>query len=161
MENINKILIKSYEEKDAPFLASIYFNTIHNINIKDYSPEQINAWAPLSSVETEGWIKKWHRVPPFVAVLNDTIVGFAEFEDSGHIDCFYCHHDYQRCGIGTALINAIEDEAKKNNIKKLFAEVSITAKPFFIAKGFKVVKEQSVNIRGVNLTNFVMERLLG
>jgi len=158
MQNIKKIIIRSYEEKDAPFLAAIYFNTIHNINSKDYSSEQINAWAP--SIDIEGWIKKWHRVPPFVAVLNDTIVGFAEFEENGHIDCFYCHYEYQRCGIGNALMNAIEVKARKDNIKMIFAEVSITAKPFFLANGFKIVKEQSVNIRGVNLTNFVMEKIL-
>ncbi len=156
---IKDILIKLYEEKDAPFLAAIFFNTIHNINSKDYSSEQINAWAP--PIEIERWIKKWRKVPPFVAVLNDTIVGFAEFEENGHIDCFYCHHEYQRCGVGTVLMNTIEDEAKKNNIKTIYAEVSITAKPFFAEKGFKIVKEQSVNVRGINLTNFVMEKILG
>jgi len=156
----NKIQIKPYEKNDAPFLASIYFNTIHHINLKDYSPEQINAWAPVTSLEAEDWMKKWEKISPLVAVQSHQIVGFAEFEKDGHIDCFYCHHEYQRCGVGTALMNAIENQAKDNHVGKIFAEVSITAKPFFEAKGFNVVKEQTVNIRGVTLTNFVMEKLL-
>lgn len=54
----------------------------------------------------------------------------------------------------------IEDRARKNKINKLFAEVSITARPFFEAKGFTVKKQQLVIIRGVELTNFVMEKKL-
>lgn len=160
MGNINNILIKTYEEKDAPFLVAIYFNTIHNVNTKDYSSEQINAWAPNTSLETEGWIKKWRKVSPIVAVINQKIVGFAEFEDNGHIDCFYCHHEFQGCGIGTAMMNVIEDKARKNNIRRIFSEVSITAKSFFESKRFHVVKKQEVNLRGVILVNYVMEKIL-
>lgn len=160
MKNCSKILIRTYEEQDAPFLAAIYFNTIHKINARDYSPKQINAWAPTSSLETEGWIKKWRKLSPIIAILDHKIVGFVEFEETGHIDCFYCHHEYQGCGVGTALINAIESKARKNNINKLFAEVSITARPFFEAQGFNVIKEQCVEIRGVTLTNFVMEKFI-
>ncbi|MHB1949598.1 MAG: GNAT family N-acetyltransferase [Gammaproteobacteria bacterium] len=43
-----------------------------------------------------------------VAVMDDKIVGFAELEDNGHIDCFYCHHEYQGCGVGSALMREIE-----------------------------------------------------
>lgn len=50
-------------------------------------------------------------------------------------------------------------KANDLNLKRVFAEVSITAKPFFEAKGFKVVKQQNVDIRGVKLTNFIMENI--
>lgn len=149
-----------YKEIDAPFLAAIYFNTIHSINAKDYLPKQLDAWAPRSSLEPEGWMRKWQRIPPIVATINDIIVGFAEFEDNGHIDCFYCHHEYQGCGVGSALMKEVEDRAKNSKINKIFAEVSITAKPFFEARGFVVKKEQSVMIRGMTLTNFVMEKIM-
>lgn len=127
-----KITIRLYNnEADAAFLAAIYFNTIHKINAKDYSPEQLDAWAPTSSLEREGWMRKWEKLPPIVAEIDNEIVGFAELEDNGHIDCFYCHHEYQGCGIGSALMKEIEDRARKNKLNKLFAEVSITARPFF------------------------------
>ena len=156
----SNVTVRSYSKADAPFLAAIFFYTIHHINTKDYSTEQVNAWAPSTSLETEGWIKKWKNLPPIVATIDDKVVGFAEFEDNGHIDCFYCHHEYQRCGVGSALMREIENKAKKINVNKIFAEVSITAKPFFEVKGFIVNKEQSVIIRGVSLTNFVMEKIL-
>ena len=46
-----KITIRQYDYSDAQDLANIYYYTIHNINSKDYSEEQINAWAPSSSLE--------------------------------------------------------------------------------------------------------------
>lgn len=159
MKKANNVLIRSYKEDDAPFLAAIYFNTIHIINAKDYSLEQVNAWAPTSSLDAEDWRKKWRRIPPIIATLDQKVVGFVEFEENGHIDCFYCHHEYQGCGVGTALMKAVENKAYKLNINRIYSEVSITAKPFFEAKGFSVVKEQSVNLRGVVLTNFIMEKL--
>lgn len=88
------------------------------------------------------------------------MVGFAEFETNGHIDCFYVHHDFQRVGIGSSLMSAIENDARTNKISRIFAEVSITAKPFFQRNGFVVIKEQCKLIRGVELTNFIMEKVL-
>jgi putative acetyltransferase len=160
----NTITIRPYTETDAPLLAAIYFHTIHNINAKDYTKEQLDVWAPLTSVDASSWLDKWQTLPPLVAVAtcedSDVIVGFAEFEANGHIDCFYCHHDYQGCGVGSALMNAIEEKAKEHGLTKIFAEVSVTAKPFFVAKGFQVMKQQVVTLQRVELVNFMMEKTL-
>lgn len=152
--------VRRYQDSDAKFLSQIYYNTIHTINAKDYTQEQLNAWAPTSCFEVDGWKKKWANLPPFVALINDIIVGFAEFEPNGHIDCFYVHHEFQGHGIGSLLINEIEKEASDKKCLRIYAEVSITAKPFFEAKGFNVVKQQTAMIQGIELTNFVMEKIL-
>ena len=154
-----KITPRPYKISDAQALANIYYYTIHHINIRDYSIEQVNAWAPSSCLELDGWKKKWEKLPPIVATLNDEIVGFTEFESSGHIDCFYVHHQHQGKGVGSVLMAAIDANAKKNNIIRLYSEVSITAKPFFEKMGFAIIKKQLVNIRGCELTNFIMEKI--
>jgi putative acetyltransferase len=151
------ILIRKYQETDAKYLAYIYYNTIHNINIRDYTQEQVDAWAPEGSLETDGWSKKWQKLPPCVAVIDDNIVGFTEFDDNGYIDCFYCHHEYIGKGIGKALMNYIKSLAVENSISRIWAEVSITAKPFFESQGFEVTNKQTVNVRGVDMINYVME----
>ncbi|KTD53818.1 putative N-acetyltransferase YafP [Legionella santicrucis] len=154
-----KIIIRQYIPDDAQHLANIYYHTIHHINVKDYSEDQVNAWAPDSSLDLTGWEKKWETITPLVALMDNKIVGFAEFELNGHIDCFYVHHEYQGFGIGSSLMNEVFNKANELNLKRVFAEVSITAKPFFESKGFKVVKQQNVEIRGVKLTNFIMENI--
>ncbi|MBA3604080.1 MAG: GNAT family N-acetyltransferase [Parachlamydiaceae bacterium] len=155
-----KIIVRSYKSGDAQDLARIYYNTIHEVNAKDYSEIQLDAWAPKSSIETEGWSKKFAKSNPFVAVIDETLVGFAEFEPNGHIDCFYCHHEWIGFGVGKALMNAIHENAGNNNISKIFAEVSITARPFFEKHGFTVTEKQKVSIDGKELINFKMEKVL-
>ncbi len=154
------IKVRRYMEGDAKSIAELFYNTIHTVNAKDYTKEQLDVWAPYSSVDDySGWKEKLEKIKPYVAVIDNQIVGFAEFEPNGHIDCFYVHHEYQGHGIGSALMNSIDEEARTKAISRIYAEVSITAKPFFEAKSFKVVKQQTVTLRGVELTNFVMEKV--
>jgi len=156
------ISVRDYRPEDAQELANIYFHTIHRINIKDYTQEQVDAWASPSGFKSssgvEGWAKKFARTKPLVAVIEDKIVGFAEFEPNGHIDCFYCHHEWIGKGAGSALMKEILVRAKKNHIHRVFAEVSITAKPFFEKCNFVVVMEQVDYKKGIGLVNYKMER---
>ena len=96
----------------------------------------------------------------FVADDDGALAGFGELEPNGHIDCFYCHHAYQRRGIGSMIYNQIEQEALSLGITRLFTEASITARAFFESHGFSMVKQQEVVLRGVGFTNFVMEKVL-
>lgn len=152
-----KIQIAQYQEQYAKDLAEIYYNTIHLINIKDYTKEQLYAWAPRSLLNPKNWIKKWEKTLPYVALIDNKPVGFIEFESNGHIDCFYVHHKYQNIGVGSALIDMVDKRARENLLPKIYAEVSITAKSFFEKKGFKVVKQQTI-CKGVEIINFIMEK---
>lgn len=154
------IEVRMYRPSDARSLVDIFYNTIHKINIQDYTPEQVNAWAPESFLNLDGWTKKWAKLKPFVAVIDNQLVGFAEFEDNGYIDCFYVHHAFQRCGVGGTLMEVISRKAKEKNINIIFADVSITARPFFESQNFKVVKEQIIEKRGAKLKNYKMEKSL-
>ena len=152
------IIVRSYDEQDTEELAKIYYHTIHNINCRDYTKEQLDVWAPETSLQPQGWLKKFQRTNPFVATANEQIVGFAEFEPNGHIDCFYCHYEWVGKGVGSALLNAINEKALEFGVDKIFAEVSITAKPFFEKNEFKVIRKQEVEREGLKLVNFQMEK---
>lgn len=156
-----EISIRDYHSGDVQALANIFYNTIHRINIQHYTEKQVDVWAPKSSVEnTEGWAKKFARTNPIIATIGDEIVGFAEFEPNGHIDCFYCHHEWIGKGVGSALMKEILQRAKNNHIPLIFSEVSITAKPFFEKWGFRILTQQTIVRKGVELTNFKMERIV-
>lgn len=155
-----KISIRNYHPEDVEALANIYFNTIHRINIQHYTESQVDAWAPKSSLETERWATKFLKTKPIVAVAEGKIVGFAEFEPDGHIDCFYVHHEWIGKGVGAALMSEIFARAQSQNIDRIFVEASITAKPFFEKQGFVILSEQTVVIKDIKLTNYKMEKRL-
>ncbi len=157
------ILIRLFQPEDGDRLAQLFHDTVREVNIRDYSPEQVKAWAPDDLYKWD-WIKECTNNFTYVAEVEKgnekEIAGFAQLENDGHIDCFFCHKDYQRCGVGTRLYRAIEAKALELKIEHLFVEVSITARPFFRSRGFSVVREQQVFCRGEKLTNFVMSKSL-
>ncbi|KKJ75659.1 hypothetical protein WH95_17005 [Kiloniella litopenaei] len=153
------MIIRPHTPKDAVTLLQLFHDTVHNVNIQDYTQEQINAWAP-ESFDLNRWQERTKGYFIFVAEDDSGIVGFAELETNGHIDCFYVHHQKQGLGIGHKLIEAVEEKAKTLNLNEIYAEVSITARPFFEKKGFKIQEEQEVSIRGQKLKNYKMNRFL-
>ncbi|PQO44439.1 GNAT family N-acetyltransferase [Blastopirellula marina] len=141
-------------------LWSLFHDTIHQVNALDYSLEQIAVWAP-DEIEMLHWIARMEGINPLVAVAGRQVVGFTDLQSDGLVDMFFVHHQWQGQGIGKRLFAAIEEEADRLGLSELHSHVSITARPFFESRGFVVVKQQEVEIRGVSLTNFVMRKSLG
>lgn len=72
----------------------------------------------------------------------------------GYLDRLYVHADYQGRGVASAICEELERPVRG----KIVTHASITAKPFFEKRGYRVVREQQVERRGVLLTNYVMEK---
>ena len=153
------MLIRLFQKQDSDQIAQLFHDTVREVNIYDYSTAQVNAWAP-DDLHIPEWSESCAKKFTYVAEEEGEIIGFGQLEADGHIDCFFCHKDYQRCGVGTRLYRAIEAKALELRIERLFVEASITARAFFKNRGFAVVKEQQVMIRGENFTNFVMDKSL-
>ncbi|MBE9049781.1 GNAT family N-acetyltransferase [Nostocales cyanobacterium LEGE 11386] len=151
--------VRRYEIGDTEAIMKLFSDTIHEVNIRDYTKAQIDAWTSIN-MDVEVWMNSLKSKLTYVAQEDDNILGFGELEANGHIDRFYCHKDFQGQGVGTKILEQIELTARDLKIQKLFVEASITAKPFFERKNFIVVKKQEVERKGQKLTNFVMEKML-
>ena len=42
------MIIRKFIEEDIKEVYNLFINTVHSINIKDYTQQQINLWAPKS-----------------------------------------------------------------------------------------------------------------
>jgi len=151
--------IRLFKPEDCDRIAQLFHDTVRSVNIQDYSADQVHAWAP-ENLYFRDWVEVCSSRFTYIAVEAEEIVGFAELEASGHIGCFYCHKDYQRRGVGTRLYQTIEAKAVELGIVRIYTEASITARAFFKSRGFAVVKEQQVSVRGQKFTNFAMEKNL-
>jgi putative acetyltransferase len=151
------VKIRLFEARDTGQIAQLFHQTVREVNIRDYSERQVRAWAP-DDIDFQDWQQAFSNRFTYVADDAGTIAGFGDLETDGHIDRFFCHKDYQRCGIGTQIYQAIEAKAVEVNLRCLFTEASITAKPFFQRMGFSVVKEQNVFCRGETFTNYAMKK---
>ena len=151
--------LRRYKKSDIPQIASLYYDTIHQVNSKDYSPSQIQAWAPRV-YPTRFWATRFQRYTVYVVEEKQQIIGFAEFEKTGHIDCFYVHYVWQGKGVGSLLMNAIERQARQRRLSRLFADVSLTAMPFFKHHGFAIKRKQKKIYRGQRFSQYVMIKRL-
>lgn len=151
------IKIRKYKETDARALWKIFYDTIRNVNIRDYSQAQVEAWAP-DNFDPEIWQRKMNSISPFIAEIDGKIVGYADLQKNGLIDNFFCHYEHQGKGIGRCLMEHVLNVGKQQGISRFYSEVSITARPFYEKFGFTVVLEQIVKVRGQTLRNFVMEK---
>lgn len=145
--------LRRYKQSDCRELAELFYNTVHTVNAADYNNEQLNAWA-TGRVDLEAWNKSLQEHYSIVAVDKGIIVGFGDIDQTGYLDRLYVHADYQGRGIATAICNKLEQSVSG----KIVTHASVTAKPFFEKRGYKVIKEQRVERQGVFLTNFVMEK---
>ncbi len=153
------ITLRPYRPDDAPALLALFRDTIRRVNSRDYSPTQIAAWAS-DDIDVAAWRGRF--TGRFVAVAEEAgrPVGFADLEPDGHIDRFFISADHQRRGIGWQLLAAVVAEARRVGLARLFTEASITARPFFESQGFAVLTPQMVTCRGVEFTNYRMQRVL-
>lgn len=152
------IVIRDYLESDAEVLWKLFFNTIRNINSRDYSQAQVEAWAS-DSIDIEYWTKRMSGLSPFVAEIDGVIVGYTDLQSDGLIDHFFCHHEYQGKGVGRAMMNHVMELGQVRGVHRYYSEVSITARPFYEHLGFRVVNDKIQEVRGQKLRYYLMEKI--
>ena len=135
-------------------MAELFYQTVHSVNAQDYTREQLDAWA-TGEVDSQAWDKSFRAHRTIVATESGKIVGFGDMDETGYLDRLYVHKDYQGQGVASAICDELERFAAG---KTITTHASITAKPFFLHRGYRVVRKQEVIRRGVVLTNFVMEK---
>lgn len=156
-------LLRPYRPSDAAPLLELFQDTIRRVNCRDYAPAQIAAWS--SGIELSAWTAKLASRWCMVAELEDgPLGGFVDLETTladsvrgVHLDRFYVAADYQRRGIGRALLQAAIEQAETMRMPRIYTEASITARPFFLSQGFRVITDQLVFVRGAAFLNYRME----
>lgn len=137
------------------FIAAITITAAH-----DYSVEQQSAWAQPENRELVRWNQRMCERQSLVAVQDDEVIGFSDVNADGYIDMMFVSPEHARQGVATALLEAVFEHARTLGAQRLWANVSITARPFFETHGFNVEVEQHPMIGGVRMTNFRMSRAL-
>lgn len=151
--------IRMYKSEDCREILELFYNTVHSINSRDYSLEQLDVWAP-KEIDIALWDKSLSQHYSIVAEENGVIIGFGDLDAIGYLDRLYVHKDYQGIGVATTISNELENYAQENHISIVTTNASITAKPFFKKLGYEVVKEQFIERNGQFLKNFIMKKVL-
>ncbi len=152
--------IRRYRPGDLARLIALFRDTVRRINGRDYSQQQVMAWAP-DEIDARRWMHRFDSKEVWVADLDGAPVGFVDVARDGLIDMLYVDADHQGIGIASLLLRTVEARARARGLLRLFTEASITARPFFEHRGFRVIAPQRVMRWAQEFLNYRMDKALG
>ena len=148
------------EDKDIPEMQELFRSTVLNVNIRHYTKEEVEDWASCGdSVEH---LKELLSHNHFIGAFDEAsrMVGFSSMNKDGYLHSMFVHKDWQGKGVATQLLSEVEHIARQLEVAEITSEVSLTARPFFEKKGYEIVKMQKHRANKLELTNFIMRKLL-
>jgi putative acetyltransferase len=148
--------IRPCKVSDITALADIYKQGIRRIGSSHYSGEQIAAWSGFAEdIEEFGkWIS---NSMTFVAVGPEKILlGFTGIERNGRISSLFVAPEVMRKGIGSALLRYLMEEIRLIGHNIVTTDASEYSKPLFEKFGFKVIKIEQTQFKGVKFQRYQM-----
>ena len=152
--------IRPLEEKDLYDMQNLFRSTVLNVNIKDYTKEEVEDWA--SCGDDIEHLKELLSSNQYVGAFNEQnyLIGFSSMNKRGYMHSMFVHPDWQGKGIATLLLSEVEKIARQYEVIEITSEVSKTARPFFEHKGYVVEYEQKQQANRLKLTNYKMKKVL-
>ena len=147
--------IRSCTQADLPAVLDLFHESVHTLCRADYTPAQLAAWAP-ADLDSAPWARRLQCQTFLLAEEDGALLGFASREED-YLDLLYVHPRHAHWGVGTVLCDVLE---RQYTGRRITVHASITARPFFTRRGYRTVKRQQVERRGVVLTNYLMEKEL-
>ena len=153
--------IRAYEARDAGDLAALYRRSVETLGRRDYSPDQVAAWASRTPDAVGFHARLSDGRAVFVSVDDaDRPQAFADLEPDGHIDFLYCAPEVAGTGAVNELYAAIEALARQSGMKRIHSEASEAALRFFLKRGFVKLYRRDLLIGSVAIHNYAVEKVL-
>jgi predicted N-acetyltransferase YhbS len=132
------IVFRQATPDDAQAACALLRRSIENGAAADHGqrPEILDAWL---SNKTPANVLTWFSSPSnyaVVAVDGDELAGLSLLTPAGKMALCYVLPGRMHAGIGRALVQAIEAQARTWNIGKLHLHSPVSASPFFERLGF-------------------------
>ena len=150
--------------QDAEHIIQVHERSIREVCAKDYTPEQIEAWAGRKA-KAQLWMNTIERDLVWVVELNNKIVGFGHLafmeETRAEVMGLYFTPELKGLGAGKKLITIMKDESMLIGVKTLTLYSTLTAKTFYEQCGFlQTESDTTVEMRGVAIPCHPMTCLL-
>lgn len=154
-------IIRDGRPDDLDALMALFYAAVRQVAVQDYTPRQVAAWAPdhmERHIWADAWSQRWRWVG--VAEIAGTAAGFCAMAAAGHVDMMFTHPAFLRRGVASSLLTAATAFARRDGAGGLTTDASITARPFFVRRGFTVAATQTVARNGESFVNYRMTKAL-
>lgn len=156
-------VIRPFRPEDAPALSALTVAAIATLGLRAYSARQVMAWAaghlgpPLFLEQAE---------PGDVILVALSPAGkpaaYTMLREGGLIHMLYCHPEHAGQGLATALLAAIEGEARVAGVERLHTKASEISLPVFERAGYAVLRRRDFRLElggeTIPMHNYAMEK---
>jgi putative acetyltransferase len=154
-----KFALRPYLQEDVPVLAEIFRASIEGLTEDDYNPAQQEAWASAAD-DLETFAERLGKHLALIATMEGSPVGFISLDAPTEIGLFYVHPAVAGHGAGAMLYDAVERLSASRGTPHLTADVSDTAREFFVHRGFSAERRNSISVGNEWLSNTTMKKKL-
>jgi putative acetyltransferase len=137
----SSLSVREMRSEDARAFLEVHHKAVRELAAVSYPSEVIEAWAPLPITERHVRFVCANADQEFrlVAELNGEIIGIGcLMPQNNELRACYVAPSAVRKGVGSAILREIERAACDRGIRKLWADSSLTAEPFYRANGYEI-----------------------
>ena len=152
------MIIREFKSSDAEKIIEVVNEATYKINSQDYSSSQIEALEPHDPDSIVNFAKS-DEIYYIVAVKEDDVIGAGNIDlDGGEIKGIFVHPKHIREGVGTSLMEKLEDMAIRAGKEELKATSTVTAKKFYESQGFEIIEEKVQTINEIEFEVYDMKK---
>lgn len=142
--------IRTAKKCDTKHIYTIHTDAIRELCSECYNRDEISRWIARQYPEKyEPFIEKEVM---FVATLDNQIVGFGHVEkfddDTSEVCGLFVSPACARKGIGSLLLQFLEEKAKADGYQNMRLKSSQNAKGFYEASGYKTIQKVDCHCAG-------------
>ncbi len=148
-------MIRTFEEDDAAEISRLIIDDLLQVNVRDYGEASVRA---LAASYTPALVAVYAQYGvTLVAEAEDGLLGTATLEGERVRNVFVRVGSHGR-GIGKRLMDAIEDEARRQGLEQLYLLANVAAVEFYEKLGWRVVEEVVERIGEIAVKIVKMEK---
>lgn len=160
--------LRPLESSDHDALLLVYRRAVESCNPALYSLPQRQAWAqqarrgsPAATDTSAALRRTLSRGSGLVSCdATGSIAAFGLRDPADRLALLYCHPEQQRRGHATALLRALEAQARLEGVRRLRTEASFLSRPLFEREGWCCSWQEELLIHGVHFRRFRLHKLL-
>jgi len=145
------LIIQNADINNIYEIQSLIYHTIDNNFVKIY-PQSVNSY-----------LKSYHSIQSIsddirngyciIGKINNSIVATGTLINN-YIKSLYVNPLFQRKGIGSIIINYLEQYAINNNVKEILIDATIGSENFYVKLGYKIIELKRWKINDSTYMNY-------
>lgn len=127
---------------DAAELLALRRDSILQLAPGPMSVEQARAWAAKGDIDSMA--RRLEHTEVWLAEIGETIVGWVGV-CGDYLDALYVRPSYARRGVGTSLLELVEDVLRTRGVGVIRADASWNAEEFYLHRGYEPLAPRPAN----------------